>query len=69
MAKKVKATAETFVYDKKQYKVLIHAANIPGIGVRTAAEILVDEDAQKYLVENGCVGSVIDESIADDAAE
>jgi len=63
--KKTKATAETFVYDDKQYKVLLPKVNIPGIGVRTSAEILVDEEAQKFLVENGCVGSIIEESFAE----
>jgi len=63
--KKTKATTETFVYEDKQYKVLLHAVNIPGLGVRTSAEILVDEEAQKFLVENGCVGSVIEESFAE----
>ena len=71
MAKKKKTApeGETFVYDKKQYKVIMGSVNIPGIGIRTAAEILVDEESQKYLVENGCVGSVIEEYFGEEEGE
>lgn len=40
-----------FQYQDKIYKVTLHAVFIPGLGKRTAAEITVDEEAQKYLVE------------------
>lgn len=66
MAKSQKNTvlpADTFSVDGKVYKVLLHAVNIPDIGMRTAAEILVDEEAQKKLVEIGCIGTVIQEVI------
>jgi hypothetical protein len=41
-----------FQYQDKIYKVVLHAVIIPDLGKRTAAEISVDEEAQKYLVEN-----------------
>jgi hypothetical protein len=50
---------ETFTANKSKYYVLVHACNIPGLGVRTAAEILVDKQAQEYLVENKCEGTII----------
>jgi len=52
---------EVFTLDKKKYFVLLHAVNIPGIGLVSAADILVSPEAQKALVENGCIGSVIQE--------
>lgn len=44
--------AKQFTYEKKKYKLLFPQANIPGMGTRTAAEILLDKEAQKYLIEN-----------------
>lgn len=41
------------------YKVLLSRVNIPGIGVVSATDIASDVEAQKYLVENNCIGSVI----------
>jgi hypothetical protein len=58
---------ETFQYKGKTYRVNskgIPKVNIPGIGIRTCGEILLDEKAQEYLVEKGCVGSVILEVVA-----
>lgn len=43
----------TFDFDGKKYKILLHAATIPGIGRRTALEILNDTDAQAKLVASG----------------
>lgn len=54
------ANENQFSFDGKKYQVIIHAANIPGLGVRTAMEITADPDAQAYLVEHG-IGSVIEE--------
>ncbi|RYZ56727.1 MAG: hypothetical protein EOO14_11925 [Chitinophagaceae bacterium] len=54
MAKEKKQVSEdVFELDGKQYKVVLHAVIIPEMGVRTKAEILFDEAAQKYLVEVG----------------
>lgn len=53
---------ETFKYNGKTYAVNekeFKSVEIPGIGIRTVGEILVDEKAQKFLVERGCVGTVI----------
>lgn len=47
-----------FQYQDKIYKVVIHAVIIPDLGKRTAAEITVDEEAQKYLVESGSTAVV-----------
>jgi hypothetical protein len=46
-----------FTYNDKSYKVLVAAVRIPGIGKRTALEILNDTAAQKWLVEknSGCI--------------
>jgi hypothetical protein len=44
--------AKQFTYEKKKYRLLFPQANIPGMGTRTAAEILLDKEAQKYLIEN-----------------
>lgn len=50
--KPVPAIADNvFQYQDKKYKVVFPGVNIPGLGVRTAAEIVVDEEAQKELVE------------------
>lgn len=56
---------DTFTYKKKKYYVLVHAVNIPleGVGELTAADILVNKEAQEYLVEQKCVGSVIAEVV------
>lgn len=45
------AAENQFSYDGKTYNVVMHAVIIPDLGHRTAAEICVDEEAQKYLVE------------------
>lgn len=42
-----------FELEGKTYEVVLHAVIIPEIGKRTAAEIVFDEAAQKYLVEAG----------------
>lgn len=51
----------SFKFGDKTYKVVKHAANIPGIGKLTAADICAHEEAQKYLVE--CGASIIEEVI------
>lgn len=66
MAKSQKNTvlsADTFSVEGKVYKMLLHSVNIPDVGIRTAAEVLIDEEAQKKLVEIGCIGTVIQEVI------
>lgn len=53
---------ETFEYKGKQYTVNekeFPKVEIPGIGERTADEIMIDEAAQAKLIERGCVGTVI----------
>lgn len=50
-----------FELDGKQYKIIIPQVNIPGIGILTAAEILLSAEAQEYLVKEKCIGSVISE--------
>jgi hypothetical protein len=50
-AAKTKIPDNGFQYQDKIYAVVIHAVIIPELGRRTAAEITVDEEAQKYLVE------------------
>jgi hypothetical protein len=64
MAKaKAAALAEnTFEYGGKTFKVL-SGAEIPGLGKFTPAEIAVHEEAQKYLVENNCIGTLIEETV------
>ena len=55
---------ETFKVGNKTYKVNeteFPTMNIPGVGILTAAEVLISEEAQQYLVENKCVGTVISE--------
>ena len=52
---------DCFSYDQRQFRVILPVMNIPGIGVRTKLEVLTDEDAQRYLVENDCIGSAIAE--------
>lgn len=53
--------AGIFVYQGKKYQVLGHSWHIPGIGELTTLEICVHEDAQRYLVENNTLGTVIEE--------
>jgi len=48
----IPAKAE-FTHADKKYKVLLPHVTIPGIGYRTAAEILLDEKAQAALVATG----------------
>lgn len=43
---------EHFDFEDKQYVILVPATHIPGIGKRTALELLADTEAQKWLVEN-----------------
>ena len=57
-------STDVFQYGGKSYRVRAKenpAVNIPTIGIRTAAEILVDKKAQAYLVKAGCVGTVLEE--------
>ena len=55
--KNVPAPADSFELDGKTYKVVLEAIIIPGIGLRSKGEILVDEEAQKALVaiESGAI--------------
>lgn len=55
------AEKPTFKYNKVLYRVLMPKVEIPGIGIRTALEIANDTDSQKYLIENKCTGTVIEE--------
>lgn len=48
-----------FVKEREVYRPLLMAVNIPEIGVRSALEICVDEEAQEYLVQH-CIGTVIE---------
>ena len=43
----------TFTLNKKKYEVLVPAVDIPGIGYRTAEDILQDIAAQAELVKLG----------------
>lgn len=52
-----------FENDGKTFRVIIHAVQIPGVGVRTAAEICHDEEAQQALIEANCIGSVLEEVV------
>lgn len=61
LAEKKAAAGELhFVHEGEVYKPLIPAVFIPRIGKRTALEICADEEAQAYLVREGCVGTVIE---------
>jgi small-conductance mechanosensitive channel len=40
-----------FKVDKTEYEILVPSCEIPGIGYRTADEILQDEKAQKVLIK------------------
>lgn len=62
-AKNTPAADDVFTVAGKSYKMLLQKVHIPEIGIRTAAEVLVDPDAQRKLVEIGCVGTVIEEVI------
>lgn len=53
--------SESFEFEGKKYSVLVHAVHIPGLGERTAAEIAVDEKAQKALIEADVLGTVLEE--------
>jgi hypothetical protein len=59
-AAKKEAKEGHFEYGGIVYRVKLPKVNVPGIGPRTRAEICVDLDSQKYLVEKGIV-SVIEE--------
>ncbi len=48
---KVTGVGETFEFEGQKYKILVEAVRIPGVGRRTAMEILVDQKAQAKLVE------------------
>lgn len=50
-----------FQYNGNLYEVILPKVDIPTLGVFTAAEIAVEPEAQKYLIDNGCTGSVIKE--------
>lgn len=58
---KSKLKAGQFKLGNKVYEPIIPKVFLPGIGVRTALEIASDEEAQSYLVKEGCIGSVIKE--------
>jgi flagellar biosynthesis GTPase FlhF len=49
----------TFVFEGKQYRVNDPKLEIPGIGIRTAAEIAVDKKSQKALIVAGLAGDSI----------
>lgn len=44
---------EIFTFGKGKYKILSSAIRIPGLGKRTALEIMTDSKAQEWLVTNG----------------
>jgi len=63
MAKK-KIVPDTFEVNGKTYKVNAETfpqINVPGVGILTAAEVLLSTEAQEYLVNEKCVGTVISE--------
>ncbi|SKD10098.1 hypothetical protein SAMN05660461_5998 [Chitinophaga ginsengisegetis] len=43
----------TFKLNKTKYQILVPSCHIPGIGYRTAEDILMDEEAQKALIDVG----------------
>lgn len=47
----VSGVGKTFEYEGRKFKVLCSAVRIPGLGRRTALEILDDTKAQAWLVE------------------
>lgn len=51
-----------FTLDKKKYRVNYPKVNIPGMGERTAAEIMLDTEAQRYLVDSksGFISEITD---------
>lgn len=50
---------KTFTVDKKKYKMILPKIFIPGTGELTKEEVLLNKDAQAFLVKQECVGSVI----------
>jgi hypothetical protein len=58
-------SAGSFKYGGKKYRVNRKQVLIPaeGLGLLTATDICASEEAQKYLIENGCVGSILSEDI------
>jgi hypothetical protein len=59
---KIEAAGELhFVHSDRVYVPAMPKVHIPGLGVRTALEICIDEEAQEYLVKSGCEGTVIKE--------
>lgn len=54
--KKPEVIQEPFTYKGKKYQLLVAQVHIPGIGLRTAAEIVLDEEdtdgVKKFLVES-----------------
>lgn len=57
-----KAGDEHFVFGDRVFVPIVPKIELPKLGVRTALEICVDEDAQKYLVEvPGNIGTVVSE--------
>ncbi len=64
MAKKEQALpSNQFEHEGNIYEVILPKINIPELGIRTALEVCVDKAAQDYLVNNGCIGSVIREVV------
>lgn len=58
-AKKKKAGEVHFVHEGEVYVPQMPKVQIPGLGTRTALEICADEEAQAWLISEGCVGSVL----------
>lgn len=52
----------SFKYEGRNFKMKIPGINIPGIGVLTAADVAVSEEAQKRLVEikSSAIEEIID---------
>lgn len=61
--KKQRAGELHFVIEDRVFKPILTKVFIPGIGDRTALEICIDDEAQKYLIDENCIGSVIEEII------
>lgn len=49
---KSSGVGEEFEYDGRRFKLLASAMRIPGFGKLTAADIIANEKAQAWLVEN-----------------
>jgi len=60
-AKKTAAGEVHFVHEDRVFVPIVPKVFIPGIGYRTALEICADEKSQAYLINEGCIGSVISE--------